>query len=282
MADEWSEEENRRLAAESGKPLEIQCAMVLRRHNWRVLLSTHYIDKTTERIRELDVLAERFSEVEATGGTRAVVGVRALVSAKGFPEDSAPVGYSVSRTDPSIPPPSLISSWAGRNSFGRVDPDVVSRVSEWMLSHAHFRPARPLVALDIFRRREEGSRAKRREIYARQTDRDLFEGLDSAIKAAAFWAHMDRQSGRSHAVVDVPVLVLANPFWEVAIETGEAGSSRLQGLAYLTALYPLDGWTQAPMSIVALVCSVERLSDVVEVMNGLHAWLTTETHRLSL
>ncbi len=115
----WDINEVTKLGILSGRPLEVRCAQILLQHEWNVSLASYFIDGTTEKLRELDVLAEK-----RTRNPGLPMIVRVFLSAKGFPEDSSPVCYVIGRNQPFAPNISLMSSCNApattRTDLGRI------------------------------------------------------------------------------------------------------------------------------------------------------------------
>jgi hypothetical protein len=108
---QWPSEEITRLAGESGKPLEVACAVEFMGADWEAWLGTHFDDDG--RARELDVFVEKNTRL-STGSKGHKLGLvcttRVLVSCKGFPRHCGPLTYSVSKRSIQGLDPSLIAS----------------------------------------------------------------------------------------------------------------------------------------------------------------------------
>jgi hypothetical protein len=74
-------------------------------------------------------------------------------------------------------------------------------------------------------------------------DKTLYDGIDSAMKAAFYWKSDDifrLTSTYSYVAVYIPILVTLVPFWEVPIDGGKTGapivSRRVKRHEFLTPL----------------------------------------------
>ena len=123
--------------------------------------------------------------------------------------------------------------------------------------------------------------------YVRTGDTDLYSGLDSAIKAAAFWSEVplwtsDELGNRGfrHAVVNVPVLVLSQPFWDVALDGGAAAEPVKRSAGYHLGWFAFPGLLERPamhmQSVMSLIWSSDELPWLVRIMDSLVDWINAE------
>jgi len=272
----WPEEEIRRLATISGRPLEVQCGELFVKRGWSVRLGTYFVDGTTERLREVDVLA---TKQKVRGGI--TKWVRAFISVKGFKHDQVPATYSVAASSQMLAPPTLLSSYSvdllGSGDLGAIARQATGRLLESSPLQKVSAPGEAAIGLDIFERKP--NRKKKQENsdllsdrwdYARQTDRALYEGLDSALKAAAFWMDLGRQR-QNHAALYVPVLITASPFWNVRIDG--PNEQNLREAAFIAGMYPVYG---AMRSILSLMASVSSLDTLIRALDSLVEWFELE------
>jgi hypothetical protein len=276
----WDPEELKRLAHVSGRPLEVKCAGAFARAGWRpVYLSTYFVDAVTEKTRELDVLVEYFRPVSRSPGSdvRTSVGVRGLVSVKGFSEDQTPVGYAV-ENQALVPSASLITTRLGREHPGPFPADVAARASRFITESSALRDASPLVAMDVYSKSRQSQPSRKR-------DSDLYEGLDSAIKAALFWSDTDLRTGRAHAVINVPILVLAQPFWNIELQAESLKAPELRSAGYHLGRFAFPSFqrtTTVTVNVLSLVWSIDKLPELLTLLHDLADWLLTEIPRLEL
>jgi hypothetical protein len=134
--------------------------------------------------------------------------------------------------------------------------------------------SRPIVAFDTLQRTDKG-------IQSRKGDRELYEGFDSALKAAMFWTQADDEwgsRGRRHMILSIPTLVLSQPYWDVPIDGPGIGDPTVQSAGYVLGIYPVGQRLAAvfPRSSLILVCAFSELPRVVRTFNDLWAWLTSK------
>lgn len=260
---DWDKASIKRLTTESGRPLEIICASAFINAGWQVQIGTYFEDGL--RVRELDVLIEK-NELVEVDANKVRVGVRVLGSAKGFPTDQSPVTYSVSKDNPAVCTPTLVTGHRNANkSYGKLNAFDES-MATYLINAAELLSTPPVIGFDIFKRQEKTSKGLAEVEYQRKTDRELYEGLDSAIKATAFWAKRDLQDGSSYATLNVPLLLMSMPFWDISIDQGSVGEPELRSAAYSVGLYPRDGYMERPTPILALLCEVKKLDMIVKAL----------------
>jgi hypothetical protein len=109
-------------------------------------------------------------------------------------------------------------------------------------------------------------------------DRELFEGVDSAMKAAFYWQGAHLTEGNFIGLY-VPVLVLLRPWWEVPIDGGILGSPTESRRGYLTCRYP-NPYHNPPRSptvdVTVFIVSREDLDALVKAIDVLYTWLEVE------
>ena len=91
--DAWKAEEVKRLATESGRPLEVECATAFAKNDseWRIDLGPYYFDTQSGKSRELDVLVSRTHTYEDTGGHNQTIAMQIFISCKGFNAEQIPL-----------------------------------------------------------------------------------------------------------------------------------------------------------------------------------------------
>jgi len=179
----WDKNELRNLAFASGKPLEVQCAEAFYQKGWHVRLGSFYRD-IDNKLRELDVLVEKRLQLDFNE-QRCDVTLRVLCSCKGFPTENRPVTYSVSQNRNVTLQPKFM--FGDKSHFGPpIMPNKVEEAADLFIRRALLEQ-RQVICFDIFERAVTQKKNGKELIgYKRKTDRDLYEGLDSAIKAAIF------------------------------------------------------------------------------------------------
>jgi len=276
---EWPADKIREVAANSGKPLEVECARAFMAGGWTTRLGWYFEDGA--RTRELDVLATKVS-----GPPTMPWKIRALISCKGFPAEKSPMTYSVSRQALKGYDPMLLAQYRlpggrripGGDQFGRLE--EIEYNSGGILSVSHtLKDCRPFVAFDTLERKCV-ARGKTEDIeFKRCGDLDLFEGADSALKAAFDAQFRDMQSGAPFATLSIPILILSKPFWDTCIDGGRVDTPVLQGASYQSNSYPLPlGHSR---SVMTLIWSKQNIEGLVALLNEeLAAWFDLEMELL--
>jgi hypothetical protein len=283
--EDWDKDEIKRLTLVSGKPLEVQCAEAFLKAGWEVRLGTFYNDVASERIRELDVLAERRELFLANGLNRDVVEwrfcLRVLGSCKGFAPEHGPVIYSVLTKSRSVEIPSLMCYET--RPRGQLFSELMKHKGAHHFLHCTGLPStQQVVGFDIFHRKEDQKKTPKVE-YARKTDRDLYEGLDSALKAAVFWYREEKRQGRATfgtdkccITVNIPLLISSLPFWQVSIEGGTPGEPVLTSAGFHVSLYPDVDKEKPPVPIMSVLWESGKLVELTQHLNMLFEYLIDE------
>ena len=277
----WTPHEVARIVAASGKPLEVAAAQAfLGRASWSAALGTYFEERNTLKPpRELDVLTTRETSIVGQLGTDLTCRVRGLVSCKGFSPRQQPVAYSVATSSvPGFAPRLLSQHRAQRvpygESYGRLV-DIEAEAATRLLTALGMATSSPLVALDIINDTDQRNQRK-------LSDKDLFEGVDSALKAAFFWQGARLSEG--HFVeLFVPALVLLRPWWEVPIDGGDIGIPTESHRGYLTCRYPNPdhGSPREPtVDVTVLLVSRDELDALVDAFDGLFEWLAIKSAAL--
>jgi hypothetical protein len=281
---EWPRDKIRDVAGSSGKPLEVVCAEAFLGAGWKPRLGSHFADGALGTIRELDVLVEK---EENLPGRSLTVRVRALLSCRDFPPERSPLTYSVSTARVPSFEPRLLSSHraterllvSGR-SFGPLLEAEAGGAAR-LLRATNLDAARPLVAFDMFERTEQASKKGKNKKATvgfqrcRDGDRRLFSAIDSAVKAAFFWVQEDLQLQRPvhFATLNVPVCLLAVPFWDVCIDGGEIGQPEIKHRGFQSNLYP---YSPGSKEVMTLVWTTDDISDLINALDDLYVWFRGE------
>lgn len=276
----WNKDEIKKLALISGKPLEVQCASVFLKAGWQVQLGTYYHDVSSDKPRELDLLIHKNISFETAPANRSLPGenqhsfrLRVLCSCKGFPSDTKPATFSISSTSRSVLKPKII--YYSRGAYGaRFFPESSHKWADAFLQYSSLSQARQIIGFDIFQLKENPKNSSQFD-YIRKTDRDLYEGLDSAIKAAAYWdaddkiLHEPRIAGPGYTAINIPLLITSTPFLDIAIDDGQTSESELKHKGYFVGLYPFEGKERRPQSIMSLIWDVSKLDEFIQALNKL-------------
>jgi hypothetical protein len=281
----WDKNELKKLALKSGRPLEIQCAEAFLKARWQVRLGTFYNDIASEKIRELDVLAEKKESFQITGSNRDAVEmtlcVRILGSCKGFAPEHGPAIYSVFANSPSVQKPRVMCYETELRGKNFAD-SMRQQCAKNFLHSVSLSTAQQIVGFDIIQCREDQRKPPQVE-YLRKTDRDLYEGLDSALKAALFWYQEDKRQGKNryggnscYVAVNIPLLVTSLPFWNVSIEGGNPGEPELKSSGFHVSLYPSGDKEKPPQSIMSILWEAAKLEELTRHLDQLFEFIVDE------
>jgi len=268
------------LSGKSGKPLEVEVAQSFLNwgshpgldSEWKVYLGTHFQDGD-ERIRELDVLARRI-QVNETLNLNCTL--EALVSCKGFPVEDHPVTFSVSRAAiPEHEEPDLlhfVRPPAKRSDLGK---DTVRMLlyETRLFDDYKVLKTRRIVGFDIFRDDpKQGMRAL--------GDRNLFEGLDSAMKACVDWARrkLPVASREDECLVrlQLPILVLQRPWHDVSIDGGAVGDPVETHWGFISNQYPVEHPPKPLTPLFCLMVSRDKLEELQKALLGVYSWFIAQ------
>jgi hypothetical protein len=270
-----------RAVATSGKPLEVRTATTFLEHGWSAQLGSYYLDSATDKPRELDVLVEKTELVQGARSGPMDVRFRVLVSVKGFPPGHFPVAYSVESRSGLTAQPMLLSSRAGVGGHGPL-PDVSAHLAAYVLTLAPMDQARPVVGLDVLQEQKDPESPPQRK-----GDRETFDAVDGAVKAALFWNAVDEQGGKSgkrYVSLAVPLVVLGTTsFWDVPLEAGARSGPTERSAAYAAALYPVASIAlprPTALPLLWLLCSMNSLPAVVTALDRLADGLRSKAMEL--
>ena len=271
--ESWDRDEIKKLALASGKPLEVECAVAFLKAKWNVRLGTYYNDILSEKVRELDVYIERREEIKV-GAKRCTLRLRILGSCKGFPLDQGPATYSISAESGSLHKPSF-------PCFSIAASSISEQSATAFLHHAGLSAARQVIGFDILRR--DNTKRQPQPEYSRIGDRDLYDGLDSALKAAVFFYHDDRNRYEfpysqvpGYVGLNIPLLVTSRPFWDVSVEGGILGEPEIRYCAHHVGLYPFAGREKRFEPIMSILWHAAKIGELTSVLDYLFAMLVDE------
>jgi hypothetical protein len=150
------------------------------------------------------------------------------------------------------------------------------RSAENFLHHAGLSSAQQVIGFDILQRKEDQKKPPVVE-YVRKTDRDLYEGLDCAIKAAVFWYQEDRRQKRlqiggndqAYIALNIPLLVSSLPFWDVSIDQGSAKDPELKSSGFHVSLYPSGDNEKPPEPIMSILWEAAKLKELTDHLGNL-------------
>ena len=284
---DWPPAAIRTIAQTSGKPLEVTCARSFLAAGWKARLGSHFADGALDVVRELDVVAER--QQPLIDSPEVVARVRALVSCRGFPKERSALVYSVSESSVPAFRPRLLSShrapssWPRGNTAGPLS-NVEGAAAERLLSISGLRETRPIVAFDMVERIVKTSKGvANAEVFERvkEGDRRLFTAADSGVKAAFYWVQEDLQQGDPlfFATLNVPVLVLASPFWDVCIDGGAIAEPEVREWGFQSNLYPARPKAREVLTVMA---TTDALKPVINALDDLLDWFSKQEATLKV
>jgi hypothetical protein len=281
---DWSTEEVRRLAESSGKPLEVACAQAFLAAGWNARLGSHFASGALDETRELDVLAVKEQRLLAQSGV--TVRLRVLVSCRGFPNERAALTYSVSSSCVPSFGPSLLSSHRAREAGQRresygVLPDLEGHSAAQLLHATELDTARALIAFNIIERTPpkvgKGAKApERTATYKAVGDGELFKAIDSALSAAFYWRQQDNSDASNFVALNVPVLLLSIPYFDVCVDQASVGEPAVRSRGYQSNSYPDR---PNPTQAMVLVWTRGELPTLVQALDSLFAWFLEELRK---
>ena len=204
--------------------------------------------------------------------------LEALVSCKGLPEDEYAVTFSAPKDVKAHPEhlPSVLAHIRGRDTAAiKLGVDTAGMLLFALCESDPLKKARlrRTIGFDVIKARE----AKRE--WQAKGDRTLFEGLDSALRAAIYWSGIRLPAVRADdeglVRIQVPILVLPRPWYEIPIDgTGNQGYPVPTSLGFTSNLYPVEGGSRAPIPLFTLLLSKERLPQLQKALLELYglAW----------
>jgi hypothetical protein len=273
-------------AGKSGKPLEVSCAREFlsvpaaagASRAWKVSVGSYYKDILGNRenpIRELDVLARRDESIQL-GDSRVDVHLDVVLSCKGFPNDRHPVTFSVSREAvPEDHPPLLLNAVQNPGSRSRLGYEACELLLYEMglQRKLELQRTRRIIGFGIFKESPDPNQE-----WTGEGDKNLYEGMDSAFRAAVFWW---TRSGRNRLSVRlvVPVLVVSKPWDDFAIDTGALGIPTESDVGYVANLYPYKRPVSdsSPEPLFGLVVAIHKVPALVGTFERLFDWLRSES-----
>jgi hypothetical protein len=277
----WTPNDIATVASASGKPLEVSAAQAfLAVRGWSAHLGTYFDEHNTLKPpRELDVLAVKESLFDGQRGVQVTCRLQGLISCKGCTPTQEVVGYSLGAAAvPAFAARVLSQHRAPRNeypteTYGRLE-DLEKAAAARILANLALATAPRVVALDIV-----DDKAGTKRLVG---DKDLFEGIDSALKAAFYWQQV-HLSGEQCITLHVPVLVVLRPWWQVPIDGGTIGTPTQCKRGYLTCRYPNPdhGPPRArTVEVTVIIVSRDDVDNLVSAFEDLHIWLSREAIEL--
>lgn len=275
--ERWDAEGVKRAAQTSGKPLEVDCAMKFLGANtspelsprWQVVIGSHYLDATSGKIRELDVLAVKQNSITVDSRQQFDCVLEVYCSCKGFSGDIGPVTYSVAESSvPNLVHPSLLQTLPPRRT--EEHGEFEAEVGKKLLTAVGLEREPRIVGMDVFK--EAPRSGQRTREYIRLGDQDLFEkGLDSSVKAALYWKSYGYYAGGVN--VRVPVLISASKWWDCSIDRSVISAATLKSKGYITTMYPIVGSNVKPGSLLTLMWFADELPTLLRAFDAYFDWI---------
>jgi len=157
---------------------------------------------------------------------------------------------------------------------------VEAAAAERLLSTSGLRATRPIVAFDMVERVvKTAKKPGESDVVAfqrvKEGDRRLFTAADSGVKSALYWVQEDLQQREPSffATLNVPVLVLASPFWDVCIDGGLVAEPEVRGWGFQSNLYPARPQAREVLIVVA---TTDVLEKVINALDDLLDWFTKQ------
>jgi len=162
--------------------------------------------------------------------------------------------------------------------------DLEEKAAAWLLRYLALDRENPIVAFDQFQKTETRTKGRTEPDvgYRRfpEGDLQLFMGVDSCVKAAIFWTQEDYQQNNPtfFATVNVPVLLLSLPTWDIPIREGKTSAPQIKHMGYQTSLLPLRPHAKG---ITTLVCEVAQLPTIIKALDNLLEWFANSCAQLA-
>src|SRR5208337_4423338 len=81
---------------------------------------------------------------------------------------------------------------------------------------------------------------------------------------------------RGYIALNIPLLVLSLPFWDVSIDKGTAGEPELRTSAFHVSLYPSGDNERPPEPIMSIVWEAANLGELTRRLNELFDFFVDE------
>jgi hypothetical protein len=136
------------------------------------------------------------------------------------------------------------------------------------LQHAH-----PVIAYDYVEAGAKGIGKDKHFQLKRHKDGDksLFQAVDSALRAARYWHgyEINTPSSGMRAFINVPICVLAEPFWAIPLDDGKVGIPVKCDCAY--QVVPMPSY-QGLRHLLVLICAPSKIQDVARSLTSVFNW----------
>lgn len=240
------------LTIRAGRPLEVSTAARLASRGWSVHLNTYYVDEFSEKARDLDVLAHRRSSFTARNHEFGL-NLFLHVSCKGFAEGQFPISWSVLNEKASdLDQVLCATSGLNRGFILRLGQSAATLLVTAAGLNRHER----MIGM-------RGCEKSQKDAFTivRDRDNELYEGADSALKAA-LWS--SREEPFSGIDVHIPLVVLSQRITNLLIDHGKINDPEVRPGGYITGLYPVSHPAPSSRWLLTLVWSFEDLSKLLD------------------
>jgi hypothetical protein len=161
-------------------------------------------------------------------------------------------------------------------------PEVEEAGAARLLKAMGLDPATPLVAFDIVSRTVSKAARGKPQVqpeYKSIGDKRLFDGIDSALKAALHWRQQDYSSFDDFAGLNIPICVFGVPFWDVRIDGGTISDPTIREKGHQILSLPRSGSTNPGSSTehpAVIVVTIGQLALVTAALGDLWEWFRNE------
>jgi hypothetical protein len=237
----------------AGRPLEVATAEAFASRGWTVHLNTYYEDIFSKKARELDVLAHR-EETWEKGDKEFSLSICVYVSCKGFNPKQFPLSWSV------------IPEKANKAELLLCSADAVNRpqsidlglqAAQNLINATGLPPDRRMIGLKVCQQKDNPKAVE--YFFPKENDNELYEGADSALKAA-LWAF--NLNTTSHAEIHIPIVILDHGISDILIHKNRVNDPDSIVGGYMSSIYPIGN--RQIRTLLTLIWTAERLSVLLD------------------
>lgn len=244
------------LTVRVGRPLEVNTAATLATQGWTVHLNTYYIDVFSKKARELDVLAHKRVGFNSRDHLFDL-DLYLYISCKGFTEHQYPVAWSVVNDRAANLDQFLCTSTGLNRGFAdRLGQSAATA----LVVNTGLEANQRMLGMRVCEQDKKGGFS-----VVRDRDNELYEGADSALKAAR-WAGQDTPF--SGIQVHVPIVLLDRRLTNMLIDHGRINDPEPRPGGYLTGLHPLSDNPAWSRWLLTLVWSAQDLPLLIKALDA--------------
>ena len=250
------------LTIRAGKPLEVDTAATLAKHGWTVHMNTYYLDVYSQKTRELDVMAHQRTTFDSRGHTFPL-SMFLYVSCKGFTDDQYPVSWSVTLDRQRETDQFTVTTSGVNRGFAY---GMGCEAARYVIGESGIKDSTRMLGLKVC---EWDAKARSFSVI-RKRDHELYEGADSALKAA-IWA--SRGEPFNDIQLHVPVVLLNRKFTNLLIEQGQVRDPDVIHGGFMSSLVPLNEHPTSTRWLLTVMWAAEEfptlLNALRDALNGL-------------